>query len=284
VGSVSRVLICTVVALATTAAGAAGQPIVGGLGSLRVQIGESLSRYEALYGEPENFSLDENPGRWPVGQSIRTVGFLGPALLLEPRRSDDDRPRSRVYALYQQYSIVLNPVPEIVDLFGVHAGGWVGREVEVVGAFIPEGTAAQMKSEQVSGKPFHVWTMLVLPEQEDDGFDAPRSSLEALVIDGEKARGRVVRVTGTFRGGNLLGDLPNDSRRSADDWVLQDGPFSVWVTGSKPEGDGFSLDFRSRSDLRWKLDVQGTVEVHDGYVYLRAERLRLIGAAPDEPE
>jgi hypothetical protein len=125
--------------------------------------------------------------------------------------------------------------------------------------------------------------MLVLPEREDDGFSAPRSTLEALVMDAEAAAGRVVMVTGTFRGGNLLEDLPDDSRRNGRDWVLSDGPFSIWVTGKKPEGDGFSFDLRSRSDLRWKLAVQGEVETHDGFIYLRAERIRLVGPARDEP-
>ena len=91
-------------------------------------------------------------------------------------------------------------------------------------------------------------------------------------------------MTGDFRGGNLLDDFPNDSRRHKGDWVLSDGTFSIWVTGKKPEGEGFSFGLRSRSDLRWELAVQGEVEIHDGYVYLRAEKLRLSGPVRDEPE
>ena len=264
-------LICTVGALLVTAH-AAGQPVVGGPDFHRFRIGGDLNRYEAHYGEPETRTLDEDPAMWPQRRSIRTVGPLGQAPRWDLRQGDDEEPRSlpHAYALHGRHSLALSPVQDIADLVAVHAPYWLGREVEVVGAW-DEGA-------------FLVWSMLVLPEQDDDGFTAPRSSLEALVMDPDAAAGQVVTVTGTFRGGNLLDELPDDSRRHAQDWVLSDGPFFVWVTGMKPEGDGFSLDLRSRSDLRWELAVQGEVETHDGFIYLRAERIRLVGPARDESD
>lgn len=260
-----RALSCIVPALLVAAPAAASQS--------DLRIGGNVNRYESRYGAPENRSLDENPSAWPEGRAIRTVGYLSRQPQRQGRRVEDDRPRAspRIYSLHRRYSLALNPVPEIADLVEFHATSWLGREVEVVGAFA-DGT-------------FLVWSMLVLEEREDDdGFDAPRSSLEDLVIDGEAARGRVVQVAGTFRGANLLEDLPDDSRRNDRDWVLQDGPFSIWVTGKEPEGDGFSLDLVSREDLRWELAVQGEVEVHDGFIYLRAERIRLVGRARDDAE
>ena len=103
-------------------------------------------------------------------------------------------------------------------------------------------------------------------------------------MDTEAAAGQRVTVTGSFRGGNLMEDLPNDSRRNEKDWVLSDGPFSIWVTGKKPEGEGFSFGLRSRSDLRWELAVQGEVKVDDGFIYLQAERILLVGPARDDSE
>jgi hypothetical protein len=182
-----------------------------------------------------------------------------------------------------QCSLALTPVQEIANRVAIDAPSWLGREVEVVGAF-PRSSAVDIGTGLGSHRTFLIWSMLVLPEQDDDGFNAPRSSLEALVMDPDAAAGRVVTVTGTFRGGNLLDDLPDDTRRRAGDWVLSDGPFFVWVTGIKPEGDSFSLDLRSRSDLRWELAVQGEVEIHDGFIYLRAERIRLVGPARGESD
>lgn len=249
------------------------------------RIGGSMSRYEARYGTPEDHSLDENPASWPQGRSIRTVGELSRQPQTQGAHNPGiaGRPSDRIYSLHGRYEITLYPVPEIADRVEFDAPSWLGREVEVVGVFErSQDVGPALASGQSLG--FNIWSMAVLPERKDKDFDAPRSSLEALVVDPEKAAGQMVKVTGTYRGANILDDLPGESRRSKDDWVLQDGPFSIWVTGSKPEGEGFSLGLRSRSDLRWQLDVQGTVEVHDGYVYLRAERLRLMGAAPDESE
>jgi hypothetical protein len=176
----------------------------------------------------------------------------------------------------------LIPVPEIADRMASNAPSWLGREVEVVG-FFERRSATDIGRGLSARQTFFVYSMLALEEKEDDdGFDAPRSSIEDLVIESDAAAGRMVSVTGIFGGSNLLDDLPDDSRRNAGDWVLNHGPFSIWVTGMKPEGDGFSLDPRSRSDLRWELAVQGEVQIHDGFVYLRAERLRLVGPARDE--
>ena len=245
---------------------------------------EGSNRYESesRYGKPHDYTLDENPDTWPEDQSIRTVGFLQPGGGTRSSQSNDGT--HYIKSENGEYGLALKPVWEIADLVARDAPWWLGREVEVVGVF-PRRSAADIQVElRRTNRTFVIWSMLVLPEREDDEFDAPRSSLDALVMDTEAAAGRMVTVTGNFRGGNLLEDLPNDSRRNKDDWVLCDGPFSIWVTGMKPEGEGFSLGLRSRSDLRWELVVQGEVEVDDGYIYLRAEKIRLVGPARDESE
>ena len=111
-----RALSYTVAALLVTAP-AAGQPVVGGPGFERVQIGGDLNRYEARYGEPQDYSLC---GAWPEDQSIRTVGYLSPAYARSSSRSSDGVPRStpRTYLIESengQCSLALAPVQEIAN-------------------------------------------------------------------------------------------------------------------------------------------------------------------------
>jgi hypothetical protein len=91
-------------------------------------------------------------------------------------------------------------------------------------------------------------------------------------------------VQGTFRGANLFEDLPPETRRRPGDWVLKDGPFSIWVTGRAPRGEGFSLDPASRSECDWRLEVTGRIETAARYVYLRAKSVALLRRERDEAD
>ena len=272
-----RALSCTVIVLFVVAP-AAGPSTVAAQESR--QISESRNRYEALYGRPQDHALDESVDTWPEDQSIRTAGILSPAFSgASPSNSNP-----RTYMIQSEdgrYSLLLTPLREVTDRIAGRSPAWAGREVEVV-VCSPGWSSVDIETVLRPRRTFLFWSMLALSEEEKDDFDAPRSTIEALVMDREAAAGRVVAVTGTYRGGNLLEDLPDDSRRDSQDWVLNDGPFSIWVTGRKPEGEGFSFDLRSQSDLRWKLIVQGEVEIHDGYIYLRAAKVRLVGPAKEE--
>jgi hypothetical protein len=96
--------------------------------------------------------------------------------------------------------------------------------------------------------------------------------------------GKSVRIVGRFRGANLFGDLPADTRRAAGDWVLQDGEHAVWVTGRPPKGKGFDLDPGNKMDTgRW-LEVEGKLEAAGKAAYLKASRVQLVAhpAAPSE--
>jgi hypothetical protein len=84
-----------------------------------------------------------------------------------------------------------------------------------------------------------------------------------------------VRVVGLFRGRNLFGDLPAESRRSQSDWVLKEDDTSVWVTGKAPRGKGWALDPDYKGDTTRWLAVEGKVEVVNGVAYLRASKLIL---------
>jgi hypothetical protein len=114
------------------------------------------------------------------------------------------------------------------------------------------------------------------------GGRAPGDSLAALVRSGGVRPGTDVTVTGVFRGRNLFADLPEDSRRGADDWVVKDGAFAAWVVGKRPAGKGFALDLASRGDARWRVAVAGKLEVQGGVPYLRASSVTLAGRAEAE--
>jgi hypothetical protein len=106
---------------------------------------------------------------------------------------------------------------------------------------------------------------------------------DALASPAAKA-GKSVRVVGRFRGANLFGDLPAETRRAPGDWVLQDGEVALWVTGKPPKGKGFDLDPGNKMDTgRW-LEVEGKLEVTGPVAYLRASRVQLVArpAAPSE--
>jgi hypothetical protein len=135
------------------------------------------------------------------------------------------------------------------------------------------------------GWPEATLTVHALFDVEDDaGGPAKKDTLADLVRDGSLSPGTSVTVAGAFRGRNLFGDLPQESRRAAEDWVVKDGAFAVWVTGKRPSGKGWSLDPANRLDARWRVEVVGKIEVVAGVAYLRASRVSLAGRAePEEP-
>jgi hypothetical protein len=113
----------------------------------------------------------------------------------------------------------------------------------------------------------------------DAGGRPAGEGLAELVRSGAIRPGTPLTVTGVFRGRNLFGDLPKDSQRQPEDWVIRDGAFAAWVTGKRPSGKGFSLDPGSRGDARWRVEVVGKVEVVGDITYIRASRVSLAGRA-----
>lgn len=85
--------------------------------------------------------------------------------------------------------------------------------------------------------------------------------------------GKNTKILGQFRGRNLFADLPANSARGKDDWVLKDGDTAIWVTGKAPKGDGWKLDLDYKGDAKTWLEVEGKPEVVNGVVYLRASRV-----------
>jgi hypothetical protein len=118
--------------------------------------------------------------------------------------------------------------------------------------------------------------------QGETGGRPAGDTLSELIRNGDLRSGTAVTVKGVFRGRNLFGDLPKDSQRKPEDWVIQDGAFAAWVTGKRPSGKGWSLDPASRGDARWRVEVEGKVEVVGEVTYIRASRVSLAGRADRE--
>jgi len=130
-------------------------------------------------------------------------------------------------------------------------------------------------------------TMLSFTDAEAQGSAAKTASeLTAAdtLVDPQQYRGKSVRFVGRFRGRNLYSDLPDASRRSPDDWVLQVEERAVWVCGKAPRGKGWSLDPASKGDTARWLEVTGKAEVVSGIVYVRASKVAITKApARDAP-
>ena len=107
------------------------------------------------------------------------------------------------------------------------------------------------------------------PDSQEIGGGIPRRILE----EPAAYAGKTTKILGQFRGRNLFGDLPADSARGKEDWVLKDGDTAVWVTGRPPRGDGWKLDLDYKGDSKTWLEVQGKPEVINGVVYLKATKV-----------
>ncbi len=255
----------------------------------RVTLGEDIGRFRALYGTPEFRALDDESSRpWPRMQNIRTVGSFteipgkgrGAAVPQTGRLLEFDSRYTAHMLCGRTHCLALMPVPELRDLFFQAASAWQFQDVEVIGAIdnVPNPNPYDQQAPPLA---FQVWSISLA----SGGFTrrSPREgpTLESLVRGPEATAGRAITVSGVFRGANLFGDLPAETRRQPSDWVLQDGPYSVWVTGKAPRGSGWSLDPRSKGDCGFRLEVRGRVEAAGGYVYLRAKSVVLLGRAPD---
>ena len=100
-------------------------------------------------------------------------------------------------------------------------------------------------------------------------------------LEAAAADGKPVRALGQFRGANLCKDLPEASRKDPADWVLHTPEGPVWVTGRRPEGQGFHLDATYRGDTTRWLEVSGKVLIVDNVRYLKANKVALIPRPPE---
>ena len=188
----------------------------------------------------------------------------------------------------------------VVELSETGLRSQLGHRVEVTGIVrvLPEhqGTCCPRCTPP---RPMSVCEDPDLPALPDRTPELPRASLTATgTVDienhrpGEQRRGvstiadalarppesagKSVRVVGRFRGANLYGDLPANTRRAPGDWVLQEGDHYVWVTGRPPKGKGFDLDPANKADTARWLEVEGKLEAVGDVAYLRASKVQLV--------
>jgi hypothetical protein len=226
-----------------------------------------VGRYEGLYGIPIDWSLSllvapagaEMP---PSNKAIRTRGVLY-ATALSKGQADVKLCVENT----DQCLALASPVPEIRDAFFFDAPTRAGHEAQVVGAFAEGG--------------FLFWSIDSAPRRERLAGSVAQRSLEQVMVRPGNSTGRVVTVRGRFRGANLFGDLAPETRRRDGDWVLRDGPYSVWITGRPPQGKGWRLSPASRADCVFWVEVEGKVERRGEALYLKAHRVRLQGREPD---
>ena len=243
--------------------------------------GQTQRQGEADYGTPRVADLD-GINLAPESYQHAHVITLGRLDILEPGQYWTLRDGSATVLLLVGYGVAASDL----DPF-------VGGRVEIRGIVRPiqqkeyiRGVDADLikdPSLPVLPAPRFGWptvsiTVLALADRGERGAGkaAPAGALTRdIIANPAEHLGKTVRILGQFRGHNLFGDLPAQSRRDEADWVLKDGDLALWVTGKPPRGKGFSLDPGYKGDtVRW-LEVAGKAEVVGGIVYLRASKIAL---------
>jgi hypothetical protein len=175
-------------------------------------------------------------------------------------------------------------------------GARAGDRVEVTGQFVDpgrlepgdprlRGVDVGRLSESRLGKPWPGVAELLLLQAEaiDEALPYTSGSIRALALDPERFLDQSVRLVGRFRGRNLFGDQPNAPGRSRWDFVVASADASVWVTGLRPRGNGFTLDIEARADgSRW-IEVTGTVRRGRGLVYVEGATIQLARPPAESP-
>jgi hypothetical protein len=234
---------------------------------------QGYDEYEVRYGQPVDVSLVDlvsTPSAYR-DKAIRTSGRLS---------FDTSVVGARAFVLEDGLTVAvrLRPMPDIAPNFETEALRMMGQKLEVTGVF-SESTSGLSQGSAPAGI-IQFWAYLGPPEKEGKGpIKALEVSLETLVTAPGRHDGQTVRVVGQFRGANLFGDLPSHSQRRSSDWVIKDSLFAVWVTGRKPQGDGFRLDGGLKRDTGKWIEIVGRVETKGGVTYLQAERVSL-GSPP----
>jgi hypothetical protein len=242
------------------------------------------NQYEMRYGEPVDVTLTDllqNPDPY-LDRSVRTRGQLEMALDL-----------SRSYKMRDTFGtyVQLLPVNDVAFEFEEMAKKAVGKEIEVTGLFRRR-TSSDTRLDQTTNYVIMLWAFVGPPDKEFEKSAEKMAKgvrLEDLVTSPGKWDGKMVRVSGHFRGKNLFGDLPAKSERSGSDWVIKDELYAVWITNRKPKGEGFSLDASLKRDTGKWMEVVGRVSTVGGVTYIQAAKVSLgsapaaAAAAPAEP-
>ena len=251
---------------------------------LLAEMGRSSSATWLFHGAPVDASIDalfETPAGFD-GRSVRTRGRF------ELLRNGG----ARLYLLASESGAVnLIATPEQRALFQANAGMLEGEEITVTGTFrrvtAPERAAmhrAMMNRRRLVDPfepPTYAITFWEFASARLSPEHRPQRRLEDILTSVPLPLGLPLEVIGQFRGANLFADLPPDTeRRDTRDWVLRDGPVSIWVRDLPPAGDGWSLDLHSEADAATWLRVRGTIVDDRGVFYLRASLVEPVAPRP----
>jgi hypothetical protein len=224
----------------------------------------SDSLQQALYGVPRDATVGamlESPADFE-GRAVRIRGRLARGAARGQLRLESDGG-----------PLPVDPVATIAARVRAQAPRWMGQEIELVGVFLRDRTVEDAAAERAFLLRF--WQYAAPAAAPTAASGTPLLSLEQLVYGAGKSDGKTVRVVGQFRGSNLRGDLPPATRRNAQDWVLKDDFYAVWVTGRTASGEGFDLDPLSLADQENWVEVVGRPETRQGITYLSAQRVTL---------
>jgi Big-like domain-containing protein/PEGA domain-containing protein len=208
--------------------------------------------------------LVENPSDYDGG-IIRTSGKLtAPSPTKGPYTLTDENASVQIVAS-----------GAAIQLLRSRAAEWINKELIVSGTFSRPKIVANAPKTPV--RPAFAISATKIEPAEGLKYKGNARSVTIEELVKSPPRGReLIRVIGKYRGTNSFGDLPIDSRRDGNDWVIKDQGFAVWVTGRPPSGSGFSLDASSQIDREssW-VAVTGTVDERKGFPYVRAEKIEL---------
>ena len=216
--------------------------------------------------------LLENPADFD-GSQVRTMGRFDFA-------SRDKGP----YLLNADAATVrLVPSATTTRLIRSQAQTWRGKDLMVSGTF------SRPQVDAASANVRAPFVMTVSKIEPAEGLVPPPGPARSMrlgdVLTNPPASRELIRVVGQYRGANYSGDLPIQSKRGFDDWVIKDGISAVWVIGRPASGAGFSLDTNVVQDRTQWVAVTGVIQEfkdRKGYLYLKAERVELSPPPSDE--
>ena len=228
-------------------------------------LGRPPSGAWSYYGTPVEISAAEllNTPAGYDGRAVRTRG----------RFTSVGSPNNRTYSLVAPGAVIgLSPTPETQALIDANAATLNGTEITVTGVFRRRPVSANQRGDDSRPYSISFWSAssAVLA-----ATNRASQTLRDLFTATPVPTDQPVAVIGQFRGSNLFGDVPPRTRlgRRVDDWILRDGTSSIWVTGRRPEGDGWSLDLWNMRDTSTWLRVSGRVVQDDGNYYLIASEV-----------
>lgn len=176
---------------------------------------------------------------------------------------------------HEPVGIAISPVPEIAEPFLDEAATLGCRRLEIVGTFAPD---LGRDDPSLPSQTLRFWSYLVTPGCGAQKGEPPALPLERVIAEIDTLGTREVRVRGQFRGraptsGVQCSDAPSTA------WVIEDGPFEVWVYGREPRGPGWSLGPTDARAAGWWLEVTGRLFMKHDCVLLKARDVVLLSRA-----